>query len=89
MQKSETVKLSLPSDLVDELRAAVSGGDYGNLNDAVRDALDDWRVRRRGETGAMVDLRQLVQEGIDSGPGLDADAMFAQLRGRFPSTPPK
>jgi hypothetical protein len=29
------------------------------------------------------ELRRLVREGIDSGSGLDADAVFARLQARF------
>jgi Arc/MetJ-type ribon-helix-helix transcriptional regulator len=54
---------------------------------AVRDALRDWRMRRKIETLEIEELRRLVQEGIDSGPGLDADAVFARLRARFGQPP--
>ena len=29
------------------------------------------------------ELRRLVQEGIDRGPGVDAEEVFARLRARF------
>lgn len=35
------------------------------------------------ETPEAEGLRRLVQEGIDSGPGLEADAVLARLRARF------
>ena len=31
----------------------------------------------------VAELRRLVQEGIDSGSGIDADAVFSRLRRRF------
>lgn len=32
-------------------------------------------------------LRHLLQQGIDSGPGIDADIAFARIRARLGSTP--
>ena len=43
-------------------------GEYGSVSEAVRDALRDWRLRRKIETLEIDELRRLVQEGIDSGP---------------------
>jgi len=65
-----------------EVRVAVERGDYGSVSEVVRDALRDWRLRRKIETLETDELRRLVQEGIDSGPGLEADAVFARLRAR-------
>jgi hypothetical protein len=35
------------------------------------------------ETPGTEELRRLVQEGINSGPDIDADVAFARLRARF------
>lgn len=88
MANVEKLSVALTPDMVAEVRAAVEGGDYGSVSEVVRDALRDWRLRRRIETLEIEDLRRLVQEGIDSGPGLDADAVFARLRTRFGKPPP-
>jgi antitoxin ParD1/3/4 len=50
-------------------------------------ALRDWRLRRKIETLETEELRRLVREGIESGPGVDADAAFARLRTRFGQPP--
>jgi hypothetical protein len=55
--------------------------------DAVDRLLDETAVARRSavvadDCGAN-DLRELVREGMDSGPDLDGDAVFAYLRARF------
>jgi antitoxin ParD1/3/4 len=83
MAKVEKVSVALTPDMVAEVRAAVEGGDYGSVSEVVRDALRDWRLRRKIETLETEELRRLVQEGIDSGPALDADAVFVRLRARF------
>jgi antitoxin ParD1/3/4 len=46
----EKISVALTPDMVAELRAAVEGGDYGSVSEVVRDALRDWRLRRKIET---------------------------------------
>ena len=83
MANVEKLSIALTPDMVAELRAAVEGGDYGSVSEVVRDALRDWRLRRKLESLGTDELRRLAQEGIDSGPSLEADAVFARLRARF------
>ena len=45
------------------------------------------RADRGPAAGLTGVLRRLAEEGIDSGPGLDADAVFARLRTRFRPPP--
>ncbi len=89
MASVEKLSVALTPEMVAEMRAAVEGGDYGSVSEVVRDALRDWRLRRKIETLEAEELRRLVQEGIDSGPGLAADAVFARLRARFGQPPTK
>ena len=83
MANVEKLSVALTSDMVADLRAAVDGGDYGSVSEVVREALRDWRLRRRVETLETEELRRLVRQGIDSGPGIDADIVFSRLRSRL------
>jgi len=83
MADVENLNIAVAPEIADELRAAVSDGEYGSVNEIVDDALRDWRLRRRLDAREIEDLRRLAQEGIDSGPGLDADAVFARLYEKF------
>jgi len=84
MTNVEKLSVALTPDMVAEVRAAVEGGDYGSVSEVVRDALRDWRLRRKIETLETEELRRLV---LDSGPGLDAGGVFARLRTRFGQPP--
>jgi antitoxin ParD1/3/4 len=79
----EKLSIALTPDMAAEVRAAVEGGDYGSVSEVVRDALRDWRLRRKLERLEIDDLRRLVQDGIASGPGLDADDVFARLTAKY------
>jgi len=87
MANVEKLSVALTPDMAAEIRAAVQDGDYGSVSEVVRDALRDWRLRRKVEALEIDELRRLVQEGIDSGPSLEADAVFARLRDRFGQPP--
>lgn len=83
MANVEKPRVALTPDMVAEVRAGVDRGEYDSVSEVVCDALRDWRLRRKTETLEIEELRKLVQDGIDSGPGLEADAVFARLRDRF------
>ena len=53
----------------------------------VRDAVRDYRLRRKIESLEIDELRHLAQEGIGSRPDLEANVVFARLRARFGRPP--
>jgi antitoxin ParD1/3/4 len=83
MANVEELSVALTPEMVAEVRAAVEGGDYGSVSEVVRDAPRLWRSRRSIETLETEELRQMVREGIESGPGFEAGAVFERLRTRF------
>jgi antitoxin ParD1/3/4 len=80
MSNGETVSVALTPEMAAEIRAAVERGEYGSVSEVVRDPLHEWRVQRRRETLELDEPRRLVDEGVESGPGIDADAVFRELR---------
>jgi antitoxin ParD1/3/4 len=47
MANVEKLSVALTPEMAAELREAVEAGDYGSVSEVVRDALRDWRVRRK------------------------------------------
>lgn len=88
MDDVEQLSVWLPPALVTELRLVAERGEFGSVSDIVRDALVEWR--RQHDVAALPDdeLRRLVQEGIDSGSGLDAGEAFGRLRARYSGPAP-
>lgn len=86
VSRVEKLSIAVTEDMAAELRAAVEGGDYGSVSEVIRDALRDWRLRRKIEALEIEELRRLVREGVDSGPGVDGGAVFARLRARYGSS---
>ena len=87
MGKVEKISVSLPHDMVESINDAVESGDYATVSEVVRDALRRWESDRAHDqaikTYGLERLRQMVQEGIDSGPSIDAEEVFAQVRARL------
>ncbi|HEX4860384.1 MAG TPA: type II toxin-antitoxin system ParD family antitoxin [Rhizomicrobium sp.] len=83
ISKIEKISVALPSEMVAAIREAVASGDYATNSDVMRDALRDWRMRRRVEEIELEEMRRLVKEGIDSGPSLDGKAELARLKAKY------
>jgi len=83
MRTVEKISIALPHDMVSLVRDAVESGEYASASEVIREALRAWKFRRKVETLEVDELRQLLQEGAQSGPGIDADLVFARLREKY------
>lgn len=83
MAKIESVSVQLSGEMAEVIEDAIASGDYASPDEVVRDAMRDWKVKRRVETVEIEELRRLYQEGIDSGPGIDGEAVFERLRAKY------
>jgi antitoxin ParD1/3/4 len=63
------VQLNLPDDLAAEISDAVARGEYASENEALLGAVEEWRAQRHVEVIGLEELKRLIQEGVDSGPG--------------------
>ena len=54
-----------------------------HASEVIRDALRDWTLKRKVASMELDEMRRLVREGIESGPGIDADFVFARLRAKY------
>lgn len=77
--------VTLSPGLAAEVDEAVAAGEYASASEVVRDALRQWKERRDLFGYTLEELRALVQEGIDSGPGRYASMaeIKAEARRRF------
>lgn len=76
-----TMSFALPETMRSYIDARVSTGNYGNTSEYIRDL-----VRRDQEEQARKRLRELIEEGIASGPGqqrtsADDEELLAIARG--------
>jgi antitoxin ParD1/3/4 len=83
MPKVAKVTVALPADTASEVREAVHSGEYATASEVIREALRDWSLKRKLAHLEVDEMRRLVEEGAESGPGVDADLIFARLRAKY------
>ena len=65
------------------IRSQVDGGRYASASEVVRDALRLLEEQEKIKTLKLQELRQLIQNGINSGPAKPAKQIFTELRKRI------
>ncbi|UOA33751.1 Putative nickel-responsive regulator (plasmid) [Sulfitobacter sp. DSM 110093] len=83
MPSAERMTITLPSDMAETLRQTVAGGEYASTSEIVREALRDWTRSRDAELRDLEALRSAIKAGLDSGLGIPAGQVFAELRARY------
>jgi len=83
MGKLEKITISLPEEMLAEIKAAVDAGEFANTSEAVRDALRRWRRSRSVVALSEEELRRLVAEGRASGEPVDGEAALKRLRAKY------
>ncbi len=78
-----TKSVSLAPELAEAVDAAVAAGEYGTAAEAVGEAVREWAERRDNYGYTIEELRELIQEGIDSGPSLDGEEVLNRLRDKY------
>lgn len=76
----ERITVTLPAEMAATLRSTVEGGEYATTSEIVREALRDWSKARDADRRELEELRAMIREGIDSGPGVPAEEVYAELR---------
>lgn len=77
--------ITLSPELAAAVDGAVDAGEYASASEVIRDALRLWKERRDLFGYTIEELRALIQEGIDSGPGQfdTMDQLKAEARKRL------
>lgn len=83
MATVEKISVALPPEMISVLRDAVESGEYASASEVIREALRGWKIKRKVEALELDELRRLAQEGIDSGPSIDAELVFSRLRSKY------
>jgi antitoxin ParD1/3/4 len=81
----DTRKITLAPELAAAVDEAVASGEYPSVSAVLDEALGRWKEERENFGYTREELRALVQEGIDSGPGRfdSMEAIKAEARSRL------
>ncbi|TPO03580.1 type II toxin-antitoxin system ParD family antitoxin [Mesorhizobium sp. B1-1-5] len=79
--------ITLSPELAAAVDDVVAAGEYASASEVIRDALRQWKERRDLLGYSVEELRKLVQQGIDSGPGrfVSMEEIKAEARRRYRS----
>jgi antitoxin ParD1/3/4 len=83
MSELEKITISLPGEMLADIKAAVAAGEFSNTSEAIRDALRQWRRSRTVIALSDEELRRLVAEGRASGEPVDGEAVLKRLRAKY------
>jgi len=79
----DKITISLPREMVAEIKAAIAAGEFTTASEVIRDALRQWRRSRTVIALTDEDLRRLVREGRESGEPVDGEAALRRLRAKY------
>lgn len=84
MQQHVRRDISLSPDMEALVDEAISSGEYHSASEVVNAALRVWGERRENSGYTLAELRALIDEGIESGPGRysSIDEIKAEARRR-------
>jgi len=77
----ERLTITVPSEMAAIVKAAVEGGEYASTSEVIRDALRGWMREQDATRRELDELRAAIRVGLESGPGVPAEQVYAELRG--------
>jgi antitoxin ParD1/3/4 len=80
MSTIERLTITVPAEMAASVRQAVEAGGYASTSEVVREALRDWTRHHDTERRELEALREAIRVGFDSGPGIPAEDVYAELR---------
>jgi len=75
--------ITLSSELAAVVDGVVEAGEYASVSEVIREALRQWKERRDLFGYTIEELRQFLQEGIDSGVPMDGPTAMKQLLAKY------
>ena len=87
MSVLEKITISLPREMLAEVKAAIEAGEFTNTSEAIREALRCWRRSRTVIVLNDEELRRLVAEARESGAPVDGEAALRRLRAKYTGLP--
>lgn len=80
MATIERLAITMPAEMAATLRHTVDRGEYASTSEIVREAVRGWTRRRDADRRDLETLREAIRMGDESGPGIPAAEVFAELR---------
>lgn len=64
MAKIERLTVTMPTDMLAVVKAAVDVGDYASTSEVIREALRDWKMKRALQMQEFIALQADIDQGL-------------------------
>ena len=64
MADIERLTITLPADMAKLIKGAVDDGDYASSSEVIREALRDWKMKRKLRLGQLAELKADIDRGL-------------------------
>ena len=64
MPNIDRLTITMPTDMVAMVKAAIEDGDYASTSEVVREALRDWRIKRSLQLQELASLKNDIDKGL-------------------------
>lgn len=81
-QTTEKLSISLPGELARWVREKVDSGSYSSNSEIIREGLRLLQDHEELRAKKLKALQDLVEESVNSGPGITAEEVFARMEER-------
>jgi antitoxin ParD1/3/4 len=84
MSAVEKITIALPPEMIANVRKAVETAEYDCSSEVVRDALQEWTLKRSLRQRSLDELRNLWRQALeDKTPGTSVDEILDRLEGKY------
>jgi antitoxin ParD1/3/4 len=64
MPEVERLTVTMPTEMLAALKAAVDGGDYASTSEVIREAVRDWKMKRALQMQEFAALKADIDQGL-------------------------
>ena len=86
MANVEKLSVAVTPEMAAMLREVVGSGEYASSSEVMREALREWKFRRGQRDRAIEELKNLLDEGRNSGPLIDSEEVFDEIFAELDAT---
>jgi antitoxin ParD1/3/4 len=84
MPAVEKISIALPGEMAARVRKVVETGEYASSSEVVRDALQEWMLKRDLRQNGLDELRNWWRQAQkDQGPGAPVDEILDRLERKY------
>ena len=84
MPAVEKISIALPGEMAAKVRKVVETGEYASSSEVVRDALQEWMLKRDLRQHGLDELRNLWRQAQeDQSPGASVDEILDRLERKY------